>query len=200
VLFYRLPGEGWAAGPNVALADAQRAMRIIRHRARDFGVDPGRVAAMGFSAGGHVCADLAARFAVRTYQIEDVAESHTARPFIAVPMYPVISMSAPIAHAESREQLLGRNPTPEMERMHGPHLNIPADAPPHFIVHAEDDDSVPVENSLLLRAALKARRIQVETHLFASGGHGFGLRHALGKPIEAWPDLFLAWAHVQGWV
>ncbi len=198
VLFYRLPGEGWAAGPDVALADAQRAMRMIRARAGTYGVDPNRVAAMGFSAGGHVCADLASRFAVQTYAPVDKADAFSARPCVAAPIYPVISMTAPNAHPGSRALLLGPNPPAELERAHSPHFNIPADAPPHFLLHAEDDDVVPVENTLLLRAALKAKKIPVETHLFANGGHGFGLRKAVGKPVEIWAELFLAWAKTQG--
>lgn len=198
VLFYRLPGEGWAAGPDVVLQDAQRAMRLIRHRASDFGVDPERVSAMGFSAGGHACADLAARFAQKAYDPVDKADSLSARPIVAAPIYPVVSMSAPHAHAGSREKLVGANASLALEQSHSPYLNIPANAPPHFILHAEDDDVVPVENALLLRAALKARNITVETHLFAHGGHGFGLRKAVGKPVETWPELFLAWAQTQG--
>jgi acetyl esterase/lipase len=198
VLFYRLPGEGWAAGPDVVLQDTQRAMRLIRQRSEDFGFDPDRVAAMGFSAGGHACADLAARFASPAYAAVDKADSLSARPLVAAPIYPVISMSAPNAHAGSREKLIGANASPEAERALSPHLNIPANAPPHFILHAEDDDVVPVENALLLRAALRAKKIPVETHLFTHGGHGFGLRKAIGKPVEAWPDLFLAWARTKG--
>lgn len=200
VLFYRLPGEGWAAGPNVALSDAQRAMRLIRHRARDYGVDPERVAAMGFSAGGHLCADLGTRFAAKTYDAVDHADRLSARPICAAPIYPVISMTAPAAHAGSRELLVGRSAPAALERAHSPHLNVPGDAPPFFILHAEDDATVPVENALLLRAALRAKSIPVETHLFAHGGHGFGLRKAIGKPVEAWPELFLAWAGTTGLV
>ncbi|TSB02431.1 alpha/beta hydrolase [Sphingorhabdus contaminans] len=198
VLFYRLPGEGWAAGPNVVLQDCQRAMRLIRHRAAAYAIDPERVAAMGFSAGGHACADLAARFATPVYDAVDQADSLSARPFVAAPIYPVISMSAPIAHAGSREKLVGTTAPASKEAAHSPHLNIPANAPPHFILHAEDDDVVPVENALILRAALRAKNIPVETHLFTHGGHGFGLRKTIGKPVEAWPDLFTAWAHSQG--
>ena len=198
VLFYRLPGEGWSAGPNVVLQDSQRAMRLIRHRAASFGIDPERVAAMGFSAGGHACADLAARFATSVYDAVDQADSLSARPFVAAPIYPVISMSAPMAHAGSREKLIGATASAALETAHSPHLNIPANAPPHFILHAEDDDVVPVENALVLRAALRAKNIPIETHLFTHGGHGFGLRKTVGKPVEVWPDLFATWAHSQG--
>lgn len=198
VLFYRLPGEGWAAGPDVALSDAQRAIRLIRHRARDFAVDPDRVSAMGFSAGGHLCADLATRFAARTYDPVDAADSLSARPHSAAPIYPVVSMSAPDAHSGSRDLLVGKGAPPATEAAHSPHRNVPADAPPFFLLHAEDDDAVPVANSLLLRAALKAKGVRVETHLFEYGGHGFGLRRAMGKPVEAWPDLWRAWARTTG--
>lgn len=198
VLFYRLPGEGWSAGPDVPLADALRAMRLIRHRARDFAIDPERVSAMGFSAGGHVCASLSTRFAARAYQPVDAADRLSAKPHSAAPIYPVISMDPAIAHSGSRLLLLGKAPTAETEALYSPDRQVPADAPPHFLLHAEDDDVVPVENTLRLRAGLKARGIPLEMHLFANGGHGFGLRKAVGKPVQAWPELWRAWARTVG--
>ncbi len=198
VLFYRLPGEGWTSGADTPLIDAQRAMRLIRQRAKDFAIDPGRVAAMGFSAGGHVCASLSTRFAVPVYQPVDAADTLSARPFCAAPIYPVVSMDPAIAHAGSRRLLLGENPSPGREAAWSPDQIVPAEAPPHFLLHAEDDLVVPVENTLRLRAALKARKVPVETHLFAEGGHGFGLRRAVGKPVEVWPDLWRAWARTTG--
>ncbi len=193
VLFYRLPQEGWASGPDTPLADAQRAMRLIRHRAATYGVDPARICALGFSAGGHVCASLLARFASRVYAPVDAADRLVARPDAAAPIYPVVSMTAPAAHAGSRRNLIGEAATSAMERAHSPHLNIPADAPPCFLLHAEDDPSIPVANTLLLRDALRARGIAVETHLFPDGGHGFGLRLARGRSVENWQTLFHGW-------
>lgn len=198
VLFYRLPYDGWAAGPDVCLADAQRAMRLIRHRHTEFAIDPERVAAMGFSAGGHLCADLGTRFATKTYDPVDDADVLSAKPISAAPIYPVVSMSLPDAHPGSRERLLGADPGPALEAAHSPDRNVPADAPPFFILHAEDDDVVPVANSLLLHAALKEQGIPVEMHLFEHGGHGFGLRKAVGKPVEIWPELWRAWARGSG--
>lgn len=194
VLFYRLPGERWAAGADTPLQDAQRAMRVVRSRASEFALAPDRVAAMGFSAGGHVCADLAARFAVHVYEPADAADRLSARPACAAAIYPVVSMDAAIAHPGSRALLLGANPAPALEAAHSPDRNVPADAPPHFLLHAEDDTVVPVANTLRLRAALKARGVRVETHLFEHGGHGFGLRQATGKPVAIWPELWRAWA------
>lgn len=153
---------------------------------------------MGFSAGGHLCADLMTRFDAAVYAPLDAADSLSARPDAAAPIYPVISMTLPTAHAGSRKNLIGEAATAELERPHSPHLNVPADAPPAFLLHAEDDASVVVENTLMLRAALRAREVPVETHLFADGGHGFGLRLARGKTVEGWQELFFAWGRKRG--
>ncbi|HEY8603826.1 alpha/beta hydrolase [Tsuneonella suprasediminis] len=198
VLFYRLPGDGWAAGPSVSLSDAQRGLRLIRHRSSEFAIDPERVAVMGFSAGGHLCADLATRFADIVYEAQDEADSLSAKPFCAAPIYPVVSMVDGVAHPGSKELLLGSSPSQALIEAHSPDMNVPYDAPPFFLLHAEDDDVVPVENSLRLRASLKARGVAVETHLFEHGGHGFGLRKAIGKPVGIWPDLWLSWAKTKG--
>jgi acetyl esterase/lipase len=198
VLFYRLPGEGWASGPDTPLADAQRAMRLIRHRARDFAIDPERVAAMGFSAGGHVCASLSTRFAAPAYRPVDAADGLSAKPVCAAPLYPVVSMDARIAHAGSRALLLVPSPDAALEAAYSPDRNVPADACPHFLLHAMDDDVVKVANTLRLNEALLARKIPAEMHLFANGGHGFGLRKAVGKSVEVWPDLWRAWARTTG--
>jgi acetyl esterase/lipase len=181
VLFYRLAIDGWGDGPDVSLVDARRAMRLVR------GAGFRHVCAMGFSAGGHACAQLLTHF-----------ESAAARPDAAALLYPVISMSAPEAHAGSRRALLGDNPSLALERAYSPHLQIPADAPPTFLLHAEDDASVPVANTLMMRDALRARGVATEAHLFPDGGHGFGLRLARGKSVEHWPDLLFAWGRYRG--
>lgn len=194
VLTYRLPGEGWKDRSNTPLADAQRAMRLIRAKAAGFGIVPERVAVMGSSAGGHLCADLASRFAFPAYAPVDAADSLSARPFCAAPLYPVVSMDAGVTHAGSREKLLGPNPTPALEAAHSVDRNVSPESPPHFIVHAEDDATVPVENALRLRAALRKAGVTVDLHLFAEGGHGFNLWNIAGKPVAAWPGLWLDWA------
>jgi acetyl esterase/lipase len=198
VLFYRLPHEGWAAGPNVSLSDAQRAMRLIRHRAAAYGLDPRRICAMGFSAGGHLCADLLTRFDAGVYTPVDAADRLSARPDAAAPIYPVVSMTLPTAHAGSRRNLIGENAPADRERAHAPHNNARPDSPPTFLLHAEDDRSVVVANTLLLRAALREQGVETETHLFPDGGHGFGLRLARGKSVDNWPGLFTAWAKRKG--
>jgi acetyl esterase/lipase len=193
VLFYRLPGEGWADRANVPLSDAQRALRLIRARAGEYGFDPAKLVAVGFSAGGHLCADLATRFAARTYAPIDAADRLSARPWLAAPIYPVVTMTLPVAHGGSREKLLGPAATPAEEAAHSPERNMPADAPPLFLIHAEDDGTVPVQNTLLLREAARARGISVDCHLFSVGGHGFGIAGARGKPVEVWSELLHRW-------
>ena len=92
----------------------------------------------------------------------------------------------------------GANAMPDLERAHSPHLLVRPDSPPMFLLHAEDDDSVPVGNSLVLREALRVKGVPVEMHLFPDGGHGFGLRLARGKSVENWPALLIGWARYRG--
>ena len=198
VLFYRLPGDGWANRADVALADAQRAMRVIRSRATAYHIDPAKVGVMGFSAGGHVCGDLATRFAAPVYAAIDAADRLDARPAIAAGLYAVQAMSPKLAHPGSRDLLLGADASDALAAAHSPAGNVSARTPPFFLVHAEDDTTVDPENTLMMRAALKRAGVPVDTHLFAAGGHGFGLRRAAGKPVAAWPELFVAWAKAQG--
>jgi acetyl esterase/lipase len=138
------------------------------------------------------------RFGAAVYEPVDSADALPARPDIAAPIYPVISMSAPTAHRDSRALLIGEHASPELERAYNPALNVPSNAPPAFLCHAEDDASVPVANTLGLREALLAAKIPVETHLYANGGHGFGLRLAKGKSVEGWQEVFFSWGRRCG--
>lgn len=200
VASYRLPGDGWDAGPAVALQDAQRALRLIRARASAKGLDPARIGVMGFSAGGHVAGCLSLMWDRQTYAPVDEIDSLPARPDSAVLVYPVATMSPPFAHPGSRERMFGPTPTPEQERAWSLETNIRPDAPPTFLLHAADDTAVPVENSLRLYDALRTAKVSTELHAFEEGGHGFGLRFAKGKPVEAWPGLVLAWWRRKGFV
>jgi len=198
VCFYRLPTQGWADPRNVSLADAQRAMRLIRHRAAEWKIDPRRVAALGYSAGGHVCGDLATRHAEKVYAPVDAADALDARPIVAAPVYPAIAMDPFLA--EQRGTTLG---TTTQVSATGPgwtmlDAQVSKATPPCFLCHAEDDPVLPIANTLRLREALKAAGVPVETHLFEEGGHGFGLRFTVGKPVAAWPELFIAFAKRHG--
>jgi len=200
VLRYRLPAEGWDHAPDVPLQDAQRAIRLIRANAAAFGVDPARVCAMGFSAGGHVAASLATRHAAAVYAPVDEADRLSARPDLSALMYPVIDMAPPFARTGSREALLGKPPARGAEAAYSPQLHVDRTTPPTFLVHACDDPSVPTGNSLNYLAALRAAKVRAEAHIFEEGGHGFGIRGAQGKPAAAWPELFLTWAARHGWL
>jgi acetyl esterase/lipase len=191
VLRYRLPNDGWAAGPDVALQDAQRAMRVIRAHP---GVDPARVALIGFSAGGHVAAQLAARFDAA---LAPDGDTRLARPDITCLMYPVITMGEG-AHAGSRERLLGPSPSEAMAARYSMERHARADMSPTMLVHAADDASVALGNSLGMYDALRRAGVRSELHVFEEGGHGFGLRFARGKPAAAWPALFHAWGGRHG--
>ena len=193
VLLYRLPGEFWLEGADVVLQDTQRSMRIIRASAEEYGIDRNRVGVLGFSAGGHAAAMLATRFDHSVYAPVDAVDEQPARPDFAVLMYPVILMQGDDVHAGSRINLIGRAPEAEDIALNSPQLQVTARTPPTFLLHAADDASVVVANSLQMHSALLKAQVQTELHVFARGGHGFGIRGATGLPVAVWPELVHAW-------
>jgi acetyl esterase/lipase len=196
VLVYRLPGEGWSGREDVPLQDAQRAVRVIRFRSAQFGLDPGKVYAVGFSAGGHLGATLATGFAEPLYPPADAADALSARPDGVGLIYPVISHVPGVGHAESSRLLLGEAPSTQLIARRSPALHVSAATPPVFVMHTIDDPAVPVENSLLMIEALRTAGRPVEAHLFEEGGHGFGLG-APGVPVSQWIELFAEWIERQ---
>lgn len=200
VLRYRLPGEGWANRADLPLQDAQRAMRLLRGRAAEFGLDPARIGAIGFSAGGHVVASLLTRDSDAVYAPVDALDAVRARPDFAGLVYPVISMLSPAAHSGSRFYLLGPNPGAAQLLAASPERHVPAGLPPTFLALAADDPVVDPLNSLQFFSALRAVHVPAELHVFEEGGHGFGIRLVEDKPAAAWPGLFLRWAARHGMV
>lgn len=198
VLFYRMPGDGWAAGGDAPLQDAQRGVRLIRSKAAAMGFSPDRVAIMGFSAGGHLAANLTVRFDASTYEPIDAADRLSAKPNLSALIYPVISLDPAIAHGGSRKQLLTRDGSPERALTLSPDKQVREGLSPVFLLHAADDKTVPVENALVMFSALKAKAVPTELHVFEEGGHGFGLRFSANKPVSAWPGLFEAFARRHG--
>lgn len=199
VLRYRLPGDGWAAGPDAPLQDAQRALRLVRARAAADGLDPTRVAVLGASAGGHLAGMLTAR-TDQTYAPVDDADAVSMRPDLSILLYPVATMSDPFVHTGSRKEMLGQTPSAEAIARYSLERMDWSGRPPVFLLHAMDDEAVPVENSLQLLPVIKAAGVPVEAHLFQEGGHGFGVRLIAGKPAAVWPELVLRWAARTGWV
>ena len=189
VLRYRLPADGWRAGVDAPVHDALRALRLLRARSHT----RGRFGVIGFSAGGHLVARLITEPAL-DYPHVDTSDALAARPDFAVLMYPVIATTGADAHPGSAQQLLAAGvPATQLER-YSPQLHVDAMTPPTLLVHAADDDSVPVENSILMWQALRKAGVRSELHVFDRGGHGFGMRGVAGKEVAAWPTLVESWA------
>lgn len=200
VLFYRLPPEGWSSGAEAPLADAQRAVRLVRSRASELGLDISRVAVVGYSAGGHLAANLTVRHAEPLLPAMDAVDTLSARPDFTGLIYAAVAPDRLAAAASVPGGLFGEGTNEAALQRNSPYLHVRADAPPHFLVHAEDDPLVPVEHTLLMRSALRAQSVPVETHLYARGGHGFGLRLTKGLPVAAWPESLLAFGRSTGWM
>ncbi|MBX2814192.1 MAG: alpha/beta hydrolase [Myxococcales bacterium] len=194
VLRYRLPHQGWSAGPDTPLQDAQRAIRVIRARSATDGIDPERIMVMGFSAGGHLVGSLCQRYDDLVYRPTDKIDHQSARPNLGAMIYPVTLMEGPHIHTGSRNHLLGEEPQPHLIEKYDITRHPNPAGPPIFILHSLDDESVPLENALTF--ALKAREASVPTsmHIFAAGGHGFGLRGINDLPVGVWPKLIRDWA------
>ena len=197
VLTYRLPGEGWAARSDVPLQDAQRAMRVIRMRAASYGFDSNRIAALGFSAGGHLAATLATRHGEHAYAGTDSVDQLDARPWATGLIYPVITLRDPWTHELSRQLLLGDQPSSEQIDRRSAELHVDATTPPLFLCHAIDDTAVPVENTLRMMTAMREAHRPVEAHLLQEGGHAFGVGRP-GTPSAQWIDLYCAWLERSG--
>lgn len=185
VLRYRLSPNRHPAMIN----DAQRGMRLTRAHAAEWGINPSRIAVLGFSAGGHLSASLATMFDEFTNPDDDLAAKHSARPDAAVLCYPVIDLGE-WAHVGSRHNLLGNPPDPAMVEHMSTHKRVSAKTPPTFLWHTSDDEAVPVEGALLFTMACRKHRVPVEIHSYESGRHGLGL--AKDAPdVAPWADACL---------
>lgn len=192
VLKYRLPHTANnVEGKLSPFLDAQRAMRITRFNADKWGIDPNKIGVMGFSAGGHLASTLGTHYS-EDFFVTDKIDSVSARPDFMILMYPVITFREPYLHRGSREFLIGRTEDSKLIDYYSGELNITAETPPTFLIHADDDTVVPVENSLMFYKKLHENEIPVEMHIFPEGGHGFGL--AIGKEgAEQWKELCFSW-------
>ena len=196
-LLYRLPHDGWAAGPDAPLQDAQRALRVIRARAGEWGVDPTNVAAIGFSAGGHLAARLASRSALQTYAPLDAADRQGTGIDVVGLFFPVITLVQPFAHGGSKRELLGSAPDPARAARYSAESDLPRDMPPTFLGAAADDAVVPVANSIAMFQAVHALPRPAELHIVETGGHGARLIEADGRP-HPWLARFAIFARRHG--
>lgn len=193
VLKYRLPVSKSNVTPHLSpLMDAKRAMRIVKANAAKWNINQNRIGIMGFSAGGHLASTLLTHFDEGNKASTDSIEQQSSRPDFGILIYPVISMTKPIMHAGSRNNLIGEHPDTALANYYSSELQVSKNTPPTFLLHAMDDDAVPVENSLLFFQAMKDKGVSGELHVYPRGGHGFAL--AIGKgALEGWTDLCVAW-------
>jgi acetyl esterase/lipase len=199
ILRYRLPREGWTQLLDAPLQDAQRAIRIMRTRASELQIDPKRICAMGFSAGGHLAASVATRGSA-AYPSVDNADMGSSRPDICALLYPLIDMSVVAHNAPIKTAMLGPAADEADILAHTPTRSVDRDTPPTFLVSAFDDPLVSPQHSIGYANALRENKVSAELHLFEEGGHGFGVRQPPSMPVAAWPNLFLTWAARHGYL
>ena len=173
VLKYRLPNDAVMVDKSIApLQDAQEAIRFVRRKSKEFNLNEDKIGVLGFSAGGHLAATLSTQFNRKVYSLSDET---SAKPSFSILIYPVISMDEAITHQGSKNNLLGISPSKEKVAKFSDETQVDNATPKTFLVHATDDKSVPVENSIHYYLALKDHKIPVEMHIYEKGGHGFGL-------------------------
>lgn len=188
LLKYRVPGDrlspksGAYPDSPMALQDAQRTLGLMRLHAAEWGIDPRKIGVLGFSAGGHLVAAISTHFKKRLYPAVDAADKESCRPEFGVALYP-----GHMLEGTSRDFQLN------------PYVPVTSETPPTFLLQAEDDPVDTVKNSLVYYAALKKAGVPVEMHLYAHGGHAFGLRRTK-FPITGWPELVEAWLGTIGMI
>ena len=193
VVKYRIPSDQTMEDKSIGpLQDAQQAMRFVRLHAKEWNLDPARVGAIGFSAGGHLASTLATHFNKAYVNNPDRI---SLRPDFLIVVYPVISMDAKITHMDSRKALLGTNPSEDQVRLFSNELQVTKDTPPTLILHAADDGLVDVDNSIVFFEALRHAGVAVEARLFEKGQHGFFL-----MPRDHWQAAILEWLTSNGWL
>lgn len=196
VLKYRLPNDETMVDKSIGpLQDAQRAIQLVRERAAEWGVNPARIGIMGFSAGGHLASTAGTHF---NRAVIDNPSGISLRPDFMILLYPVISFEDSIAHRGSRDNLIGLHPDAALVREFSNELQVTAETPPTFLVHAGDDKTVPVANSLHFYEALQANGVPAEMHIYPKGGHGFGMNNP--TTTDRWTDRLRSWLVDGGWI
>lgn len=190
VLKYRIPDERWCLDKSLApLQDAQQAIRMVRKNAVKWKIHPGKIGILGFSAGGHLAATAATHFNVKADATEQ--DTSSMRPDFVALIYAVVSFADSIGHTGSREKLLGKNPNAEQTRLFSNELQVTEQSPPAFLIHAGDDATVKVENSLEYYRACLRHGVPAEMHLYPKGGHGFGLNNPTTD--DRWVERLFNW-------
>jgi len=195
VVKYRIPDDQSMIDKTIGpFQDAQRAIQIVRQRAKEWNIKPNHVGIMGFSAGGHLASTVGTHF---NKAVIDNKNKINLRPDFMILVYPVISFSDSIGHIGSRDNLIGKKPSPEDIKTYSNELQVTPQTPPTFLVHAKDDDVVKVENSVDFYDALKKNNVPAEIYLYEKGGHGFGMNNETSS--VKWMDLVHQWMLKKGW-
>ncbi|MBV9963433.1 MAG: alpha/beta hydrolase [Parafilimonas sp.] len=196
VLKYRIPNDSAMIDKEIGpLQDAQRAIQLVRMHAKEWNVDVSKVGIMGFSAGGHLASTASTHF---NHSYIANPNNINLRPDFSVFIYPVISFQDSIGHIGSRDQLIGKNPAPPVRDSFSNELQVTAETPPTFLVHATDDDVVPVMNSVVYYEALIHNKVPAEVHIYKAGGHGYGMINPTTK--DAWMERCKNWMQSMGWL
>lgn len=195
VLKYRLPSDAIMEDKSIGpMMDAEQAIYLVRKNAAKWNVNPARIGIMGFSAGGHLAATLTVHY--DDVKIEN-KEKLSLRPDFSILIYPVISFGT-FAHQGSAVNLMGKNGTAEQKDYFSNEKHVTANTPPTFLVHANDDGGVPVENSILFNQALVKNKVKAEMHLYQGGGHGFGLNNKTTS--DDWFERLKNWMSANNWL
>jgi acetyl esterase/lipase len=193
VLKYRLPSDAIMVDKTIGpLQDAQQAILILRTRAAEWGINPSRIGIMGFSAGGHLASTAGTHY---NKVVVDNKANVSTRPDFMILMYPVITFGE-LAHKASKDNLVGKDASTALIDLYSNEKQVTPDTPPTFLVQAEDDNIVPVQNSLMFYEALRKAKVLAEMHIYPAGGHGFGLNNTKSK--ERWFDWCQGWMDTYG--
>lgn len=190
VLKYRLPNDSIMVDKTTGpLQDAQQAIRMVRKQAKTWGLNPAKIGIMGFSAGGHLASTAATHF--NTLADASLKDTASVRPDFAILIYPVISFNDSFAHMGSKINLIGKNASQQLSNEFSNELQVTKNSPPAFLVHAGDDGTVPVENSIRYYQACIKNKVPAEMHLYPHGGHGFGMHNKTTD--DKWFDRLITW-------
>jgi acetyl esterase/lipase len=197
ILKYRHRNSGAGYGHPAPLQDAQRAIRMVRSRAKEWNVDTSRIGILGFSAGGHLASSEGTHFNKNYYEPKDSIDQASCRPDFMILIYPVITLTELYTHSGSRLNLLGKNPAQSLVEYLSNETQVTPETPPTFLVHANDDKAVPPENSIYFYLALRKAKVPAEMHIYENGGHGFGLGKDKGA-VSTWPARCADWLRTRG--